>query len=146
MSFVLFIQLRGNQKDLNFQLHCRLSKFEVPAMVNLKHIFELFGLYTTCFLIQKLLELIRSSSDGQFWKKKAKIKKAGNLNQGRSYVITTVQSNFVIRKVLMRNELVLSNYLLKSTVRLGTFAVTEIAKTWRQRTRDFENQQKTIYS
>ena len=63
--------------------------------------------------------------------KKAKIKKAGNLNQGRSYVITTVQSNFVIRKVLMRNELVLSNYLLKSTVRLGTFAVTKIAKTWR---------------
>ena len=36
---------------LNFQLHHRLSKFEVPVVVNLKHIFELFGLYTTCFLI-----------------------------------------------------------------------------------------------
>ena len=41
----------------------------VPVVVNLKHIFELFGLYTTCFLIQKLLELIRLSSDGQFWRK-----------------------------------------------------------------------------
>ena len=56
-------------KDFNFQLHYRLSKFEVPVVVNLKHIFELFGLYTTCFLIQKLLELIRLSSDGQFWRK-----------------------------------------------------------------------------
>ena len=65
----LQIQLRGNQKDVNFQLHHRLSKFEVPVVVNLKHIFELFGLYNTCFLIQKLLELIRSSSDGQFWRK-----------------------------------------------------------------------------
>ena len=63
------LQLRGNQKDFNFQLHHRLSKFEVPVVVNLKHIFELFGLYTTCFLIQKLLELIRLSSDGQFWRK-----------------------------------------------------------------------------
>ena len=63
------VQLRGNQKDFNFQLHHRLSKFEVPVVVNLKHIFELFGLYTTCFLIQKLLELIRLSSDGQFWRK-----------------------------------------------------------------------------
>ena len=63
------IQLRGNQKDFNFQLHHRLSKFEVPVVVNLKHIFELFGLYTTCFFIQKVFELIRLSSDGQFWRK-----------------------------------------------------------------------------
>ena len=48
---VVTVQLRGNSKDINFQLHHRLSKFEVPAVVNLKHIFELFGLYTTCFLI-----------------------------------------------------------------------------------------------
>ena len=65
----ILLQLRGNQKDFNFQLHHRLSKFEVPGVVNLKHIFELFGLYATCFLIQKLLELIRLSSDGQFWRK-----------------------------------------------------------------------------
>ena len=45
------IQLRGNWKNFNFQLHHRLSKFEVPVVVNLKHISELFGLYTTCFLI-----------------------------------------------------------------------------------------------
>ena len=44
---------RKNQTDwlLNFQLHHRLSKFELPVVGNLKHIFELFGLYTTCFLI-----------------------------------------------------------------------------------------------
>ena len=35
---------------LQFYNH-RLSKFEVAVVVNLKHIFELFGLYTTCFLI-----------------------------------------------------------------------------------------------
>ena len=45
------VQLRGNKKDFNFQLHHRLSKFEVPVIVNLKHIFDLFGIYTTCFLI-----------------------------------------------------------------------------------------------
>ena len=67
---VFLVQLRENQKDFNFQLHHRLSKFEVPLVVNSKHIFELFGLYTTCFLMQnKLLELIRSSSDGLFWRK-----------------------------------------------------------------------------
>ena len=42
-----YLQLRGNQKDFKYQLHHRLSKFEVPVVVNLKHIFELFGLYTT---------------------------------------------------------------------------------------------------
>ena len=67
--YLFHIQLRGNQKDVNFQLQHRLSKSEVPVVANLKHIFELFGLYTTCFLIQKLLESIRSSSDGQFWRK-----------------------------------------------------------------------------
>ena len=41
---IFYVQLRGNQKDFNFQLHHRLSKFEVPVVVNLKHIFELFGL------------------------------------------------------------------------------------------------------
>ena len=45
------VQLRGNLKDFNFQLHLRFSKFEVPVVMNLKHIFEFFGLYTTCFLI-----------------------------------------------------------------------------------------------
>ena len=68
-TVLVLVQLRGNQKDFNFQLHHHLSKFEVPVVVNLKHIFEIFGLYTTCFLIQKLLELNRSSSDGQFWRK-----------------------------------------------------------------------------
>ena len=29
----------------------RLSKFEVSVVVKLKHIFELFGLYITCFFI-----------------------------------------------------------------------------------------------
>ena len=53
-----------------------LSKFVVPVAVYLKHI---FGLYNICFLIKKK-------------KKKAKIKKAGNLNEGRSYVITTVKA------------------------------------------------------
>ena len=52
LQYLIFmIQLRGNKKDFNCQLHHRLSKFEVPVVVNLKHIFELFGLYTTCFLI-----------------------------------------------------------------------------------------------
>ena len=31
------------KKDFNFQLHHRLSKFEVPVVVNLKHTFELFS-------------------------------------------------------------------------------------------------------
>ena len=74
-KFGAFGQLRGNQKDFNFQLHHRLSKFEVPVVVNLKHIFELFGLYTAFFLIQKLLKLIRLSSDGQFWRKRQKVGK-----------------------------------------------------------------------
>ena len=52
LNFASFIlQLRGNLNDFNFQLHHRLLKFEVPLVVNLKHNFELFWLYTTCFLI-----------------------------------------------------------------------------------------------
>ena len=65
----LTVHLRENKKDFNFQLHHRLSKFEVPVVVNLKHIFELLGLYITYFLIQKLLELIRLTTVGQFWRK-----------------------------------------------------------------------------
>ena len=37
------VQLRENYKDFNFQLHHRLSKFEVPLVVNLKHVFLIFG-------------------------------------------------------------------------------------------------------
>ena len=44
---------------LQFSTSSSLSKFEVPVVVNLKHIFERFGLYTSCFL-----DLIRVSSDG----------------------------------------------------------------------------------
>ena len=40
---ILHLQLRGNQKDFNFQLHHRLSKFEVPVVVNLKHILNFLG-------------------------------------------------------------------------------------------------------
>ena len=52
-NYKLNLQHTANRKleRLQFQLHHRLSKFEVPVFVNLKHIFELFGLYTTCFLI-----------------------------------------------------------------------------------------------
>ena len=78
------LELKGNQKALYFQLHHRLSKFEVPVFVNLKHIFEIFRLYITCFLIQKQLELIRLSSDGQFWKK-SQNKKGGRFEL-RSYL------------------------------------------------------------
>ena len=70
------LQLSGNQKGFNFQLHHRFSKFEVPVVVNSKHIFELCGLYTTFFLIQKLLKVIRSSSDSQF-QRKSQNKKGG---------------------------------------------------------------------
>ena len=66
---IFALQLRGNQKDFIFQLHHPFSKFEVPVFVILKHIFELFGLYIICFLIQKLLELIRLSFNIQFWRK-----------------------------------------------------------------------------
>jgi hypothetical protein len=34
-----------------------LPKFEVPVVVNLKHIFELFGLYTTCFFYLETIEV-----------------------------------------------------------------------------------------
>ena len=49
------IQVRGNWKDIIFQLHHRLSKFEVPVLVNLKHIFELFGaLYHLLFDLESI--------------------------------------------------------------------------------------------
>ena len=38
------LQLKENQKDFDVQIHHRFSKFEVPVVVNLKHIFELFEL------------------------------------------------------------------------------------------------------
>ena len=44
-------RLNNTAKRKLERLHHHLSKFEVPVAVNLKHIFELFGLYTTCFLI-----------------------------------------------------------------------------------------------
>ena len=89
------IQLRVNQKDVNFQLYHHLPKFEVPVVVNFKHIFELFGLYNTCFLIQKLLELIRLSSDGQFWRK-SQNKKGGKfeLRSWLCYYNCTQTSHF----------------------------------------------------
>ena len=34
-----------------FSTSSLFAKFEVPVVVNLKHISELFGLYNTCFLI-----------------------------------------------------------------------------------------------
>ena len=52
------LQLNVESRDLS------QAEEKILVVVNLKHIFELFGLYTTCFLIKKLLELIRSSSDG----------------------------------------------------------------------------------
>ena len=64
---------------LQFQLHHRLSKFDRPLVVNLKHIFEL--LYKLLFDLETI---------GVNFGEKAKIKKAGNLNSGRSYLITTV--------------------------------------------------------
>ena len=42
---------RKLEKDVNFQLHHRLSNFEVSVDVNLKHVSKFFGLYNTCFLI-----------------------------------------------------------------------------------------------
>ena len=44
-----YVQLRGNQKDFNFQLQHRLSKFEAPVVVNLKHIFEFLGFIPLVF-------------------------------------------------------------------------------------------------
>ena len=42
----------------------RLSKFDKSVVVNLKPILYLFGVYTTWFFIQKLLELLKTSFDG----------------------------------------------------------------------------------
>ena len=64
----------AKKKLERLQFSIRFSKFEVP--VNLKYTFELFGYYTTCFLIQKLLDHHLMVTFGE----KAEIKKAGNLN------------------------------------------------------------------
>ena len=61
----------------------------MPVVVNLKHIFELLGLH----IYQLLFDLETIGNFGE----KAKIEKAGNLNEGRSYVIITV-SLFFSRK------------------------------------------------
>ena len=106
-----FLQLRGNQKDFNFQLHHRLSKFEVPVVVNLKYIFELFGLYTTCFLIQKLLELIRLSSDGQFWRK-SKNKKGGKFELRSQLCYYNCNINNEVKKKILRSIWSIQNFQL----------------------------------
>ena len=105
------LQLRGNQKDFNFQLHHRFSKFEVPVVVNLKHIFELFGLYTTCFLIQKLLELIRLSSDGQFWRK-SQNKKGGKFEL-RSQLCYCNCTYKTVKSVHFKKKVARSSFLSK---------------------------------
>ena len=71
-----------------------LSKFEQSAIVNLMPISWLFWIYTTCFLLLKLLELVKSPFDAQayIWEKAISIL-AGNLNLGRSYLITSVHPN-----------------------------------------------------
>ena len=99
-----YLQLRRNQKDFNFQLHHRLSKFEVPVVVNLKHIFELFGLYNTCFLIQKLLELIRLSSDGQFWRKRQN-KKGGKFELRSQLCYYNCTKRLELHLLLIDNEI-----------------------------------------
>ena len=47
--------ITAERKDFNFQLRHRLSKFEVPVVVNLKHIFELFwALYHLLFDLETI--------------------------------------------------------------------------------------------
>ena len=88
------LQLRGNQKDFNF---------EVPVVVNLKHIYEFFGLYPTCFLIQKLLELIRLSSDGQYWRK-GQNKKGGKFELRWQLCYYNCQRIFFFKNVLQKTS------------------------------------------
>ena len=117
------LQLRGNQKDFNFQLHHHLSKFEVPVVVNLKHIFELFGLYTTCFLIQKPLQLIRRlSSDGQFWRK-SQNKKGGKfeLRSQLFYYNCTFLSSHLFQEMCMKR--------IKIETRLKKFSFPQAHRT-----------------
>ena len=114
-SFASQVQLRGNQKDFNFQLHHRLSKFEGPVVVNLKHIFELFGLYTTCFLIQKLLELIRLSSDGQFWRK-TQNKKGRKFELRSQLCYYNCTSPFGILSLNLSTKLLFERRLLKRVI------------------------------
>ena len=42
---------KRKQERRHFSTSSSLSKFEVPVVMNLKHIFELLGLDSTCFLI-----------------------------------------------------------------------------------------------
>ena len=51
LKFARLLVKLATAKRILERLHHRLSKFEVPVVVNLKHVIELFGLYTTCFLI-----------------------------------------------------------------------------------------------
>ena len=108
---------------LQFSTNHRFSKFEVPLVVNLKHIFELFGLNASCFLIQKLLEVIRSSYDGYFWIK-SRNKKGGQFelrSQLRYYNCTrdTLTGQRSSKYILIQ-EAGLSTSLLVS-VRLWNF-------------------------
>ena len=42
MYYLTYLQLKRNKKDFDFQLHHRLSKSEVPVVVNLKAYFWIF--------------------------------------------------------------------------------------------------------
>ena len=78
LAIIQFVSVAKSKNtiQLRLQFSTSSSTVKVPVVVNLKHIFELFGFCNTCFLIQKLLELIRLSSDGQFWRK-SRHKKGG---------------------------------------------------------------------
>ena len=54
------VQLREYQKDLEYRLHHRLSKFDRSVFLNLKLISYFSGVYMAWVFIQKLLELVRS--------------------------------------------------------------------------------------
>ena len=45
--------------------YCGLSKFDRSVVVNLNPIYKIFfGVYATCFLLEKSLEFVKISSDG----------------------------------------------------------------------------------
>ena len=72
----------------------RLPKFEQSVIVNLKPISWLFWVYTTFFLLQKLLELFIIYLNyhhmiASVWEKAVSIL-SDNLNLGCSYLTTTV--------------------------------------------------------
>ena len=54
------VQLKEYQKDLEYRLHHRLSKFDRSVFLILKPISYFFGMCMAWFFIQKLLEFIRS--------------------------------------------------------------------------------------